>query len=73
MVVQASVDAKPTKIDIDTGDAQQRDKIRAQVVAVFGDPHPDTRTVQRPYKWGLIQVTDLCGRVVSPSPSAPPG
>lgn len=68
-MVFASVDAKPVKIAISESDPSKRDRIYQQMVQVFGTPSPDPRTMQRPYKWGLIQVTDLCGRLASPSPS----
>lgn len=72
VVVVASVDGKPVHIDVQSSDPVQQKRAYDQAVAIFGEPHLDTRTTQRPYKWGLIQVTDLCGRLVSPPPSAIP-
>lgn len=33
---------------------------------VFGTPSPDPRIIERPWKLGLIQKTDPCGRVIDP-------
>ena len=36
---------------------------------IFGMPSPDPRTVERPWKLGLTQLTDPCGRVIEPTAS----
>ncbi len=40
----------------------------AEIEAQLGMPHPDTRIEQRPWKDGLVELTDPCGRLVTPSP-----
>lgn len=42
------------------------------VERTFGDPSPDPRTIERPWKLGLTQLTDPCGRVIEPSTSPSP-
>lgn len=69
VVVQANVDRTLGAIVVAHADD---DTIRTHALAdaakLFGEPHPDTRTTQRQSKWGLIQITDPCGRPVSPPP-----
>ena len=40
----------------------------AEIEAQLGTPHLDTRVEQRPWKDGLVELTDPCGRLVTPSP-----
>jgi len=46
-----------------------RERAMSSIVAQLGAPHPDTSVEQRPWKDGLIELTDPCGRVVTPSPA----
>lgn len=75
LVVQANLDGTAASIVIVRS---PNDDVRAKAfqdaVKFFGEPHPDTRTMTRQYKWGLTQLTDMCGRPVigSPSPSPSP-
>ena len=45
-----------------------RERAVAEIEAQLGTPHPDTRIEQRPWKDGLVELTDPCGRLVTPSP-----
>ena len=45
-----------------------RKRAVAEIEAQLGTPHPDTRIEQRPWKDGLVELTDPCGRLVTPSP-----
>jgi hypothetical protein len=75
VVVQANVDQTPASITIlHAPDDDTRAKAFIDARKLFGDPHPDTRTQTRPYKWGIVQLTDMCGRPVMPSaaPSTAP-
>jgi hypothetical protein len=68
LIVQANVDQTPASIIVVRApDDDTRAKAFADARKIFGDPHPDTRTETRQYKWGLIQLTDECGRPVGPS------
>lgn len=75
LVVEANVDQTPASITIlRAPDDDTREKAFIDARKIFGDPHPDTRTQTRQYKWGMVQLTDMCGRPVMPSaiPSATP-
>jgi hypothetical protein len=73
--LQANIDGTPAQVVIlSAPTADDRAKAYADARKMFGDPHPDTRTQTRQYKYGLVQTTDMCGRPVMPStgPSATP-
>ncbi len=75
VVIQANVDQTPASITIlRAPDDDTRAKAFADARKLFGDPHPDTRSQTRQYKWGMVQLTDMCGRPVMPSvlPSTTP-
>ena len=71
--IQANVDHTPGQILIlSAPDDESRARAYQDARKLFGDPHPDTRTQTRQYKMGLVQITDMCGRPVMPSPSPSP-
>jgi len=71
IAVQANVDQTVASITIlRAPDDDARAKAFSDARKIFGDPHPDTRTRTRQYKWGLVQLTDMCGRPVMPSATA---
>lgn len=73
VVVQANVDRTLGAIVVaHADDDAARTHALADAAKLFGEPHPDTRTTERPSKWGLVAVTDMCGRTVTPSSSATP-
>jgi len=45
-----------------------RKRATAEIEAQLGAPHVDTRIEQRPWKDGLVELTDPCGRLVTPTP-----
>ncbi|MDH2910397.1 MAG: hypothetical protein HKL92_07140 [Candidatus Eremiobacteraeota bacterium] len=45
-----------------------RKRATAEIEAQLGTPHVDTRIEQRPWKDGLVELTDPCGRLVTPTP-----
>ena len=68
--VQANIDHTPAQIVIlSAPNDDARAKAYQDARQLFGDPHPDTRTQTRQYKYGLVQLTDMCGRPVMPSAS----
>src|SRR5215469_13387226 len=73
ILVQANLDHTPAQIVILSA---PNDDVRAKAYQdarkYFGDPHPDTRAQTRQYKYGLVQLTDMCGRPVMPSTSPSP-
>lgn len=77
VIAQANVDGTPASITVVRA---PNDDVRVKAFQdarkILGDPKPDTRTQTRQYKWGMIQVTDMCGRPVMPgamdSPSPAP-
>jgi biotin carboxylase len=70
MVVQANADDSVASIVVvHASDDEARARAYQKARAIFGDPHPDTRTQVRAFKDGLTQLTDNCGRPVMPSPS----
>lgn len=67
VVVQANVDRTLGAIAVVRADDDAaRERASQTASRLFGEPHPDTRTMQRPSKWGLVTITDPCGRLVSP-------
>ena len=73
LVVQANADRTLASILIVRApDDDARAKAFEDARKAFGDPHPDTRTQSRQFKWGLTQLTDMCGRPVMPSSSPSP-
>ncbi|MDE2482217.1 MAG: hypothetical protein KGN02_08500 [bacterium] len=75
LVVQSNLDGSAASIVVVRAPNDDvRTKAFQDAVKFFGEPHPDTRTQLRQYKWGLTQMTDMCGRPVigSPSPSPSP-
>ncbi|MHB8177615.1 MAG: hypothetical protein ACYDA5_00790 [Vulcanimicrobiaceae bacterium] len=75
VVVEANLDGSlDSATVIRASDAAARRKALAVVVKAYGRPHPDTRVVTRPWKLGLVQQTDPCGRpIFAASPSPSPG
>lgn len=73
--VQANIDGTPAQIVVlhATND-DVRAKAYQDARKMFGDPHPDTRTQTKQFKWGMVQLSDMCGRPVMPnaSPSGKP-
>jgi len=67
LIAQANADGTPAAITVVRA---PNDDVRVKAFQdarkLFGDPKPDTRTQTRQYKWGMIQVTDMCGRPVMP-------
>ena len=73
VVVQANLDQTVGAVVVlRAPDAQTRERAYDDAIKTFGEPHPDKRTAARPSKWGLITVTDLCGRPTSPAPNPSP-
>jgi len=73
LVVQANVDGTVASIVVIRAPSDEaKAKALADARADFGEPQPDTRTQTRPFKDGLTEITDLCGRVIIPSPEATP-
>ncbi len=75
LVVQANLDATPAAIVVVNAPSDDvRAKAFQDAVKIFGVPRPDERTQVRQFKWGLTQLTDMCGRPVigSPLPSPSP-
>ena len=78
VVVQANADRTLASILIvHSPNDDARAKAFEDARKYFGDPHPDTRTQSRQFKWGLTQLVDMCGRPVMPSdvpsPTTSPG
>jgi hypothetical protein len=72
LVVQANADQSLASFTIvHAPSAAARTQAAARVVKSFGEPHADTRTTTHANKWGLVQVTDMCGHIVLPLPSTP--
>jgi hypothetical protein len=72
-ILTANVDATlDTETIVSAPDPQTREQARTDLRAIYGDPKPDPRTTYRPWHYGLMQRTDLCGRPInsSPTPSA---
>ncbi len=72
MILQANIDGTPASITIvHARDTDSQDKAVEEARKLFGAPHPDTRTMTHQSKWGILEITDACGRPVTP-PSATP-
>jgi hypothetical protein len=70
LVVQANADGTPASIVVVRAPSSDLAAKAFQTAeSDFGVPHPDTRTSLRQFKWGLMQLTDECGRPVMPAPS----
>ena len=69
VVLVANVDHSLASLTVvaSRSDAARKRTI-AEIEAQLGTPHPDTRIEQRPWKDGLVELTDPCGRLVTPSP-----
>jgi len=69
VVLVANVDRSLASLTVvaSRSDAARRRTV-AEIEAQLGVPHPDTRIEQRPWKDGLVELTDPCGRLVTPSP-----
>ena len=73
LIVQANIDGSPATIDVASApDDGVRAKAAAEARAAFGEPRLDPRTTTKPNKWGIIQITDMCGHPVSAAPSPSP-
>lgn len=73
LFVQANVDGTPAQIVVLKAPSEEvRAKAYQDARKIFGDPHPDTRTQTQQFKWGMVQLTDLCGRPVMPTASPAP-
>jgi len=69
LVVQANADQSLASFTIVHAPSDAaRTQAAERVVKSFGEPHADARTTTHANKWGLVQVTDMCGHVVSPVP-----
>lgn len=72
MVLQANIDGTPSSMTIvHAADRDTQDKAVEEARKLFGAPHPDTRTMTHQSKWGIVEITDPCGRPVTPSSAAP--
>lgn len=72
MMLQANIDGSTGAITIvHAADRDAQDKAVEDARKLFGVPHPDTRTMTHQSKWGIIEITDPCGRPVT-APSAAP-
>ena len=75
MVLQANIDGTPSSMTIvHAADRDAQDKAVEEARKLFGAPHPDARTMTHQSKWGIVEITDPCGRPVtipstSPSPA----
>ncbi len=69
VVLVANVDRSLASLTVvaSRSDAARKRTV-AEIEAQLGTPHPDTRIEQRPWKDGLVELTDPCGRLVTPSP-----
>jgi hypothetical protein len=72
VIVVSNADARPGSITVNGPDERASADARNAVVHAFGQPSPDPRTFQRQWKYGLIRVTDACGRVILPNRDASP-
>ncbi len=74
LVLQSNIDGSLASITIvHASDNDTLDRSIHEVRKAFGDPHRDTRTVTHQSKWGIVAVTDTCGRPVNPLASPSPG
>lgn len=72
LMLQANIDGTPSSITIvHAADRDAQDKAVEEARKLFGEPHADTRTMTHQSKWGIVEITDPCGRPVS-APSATP-
>jgi hypothetical protein len=72
MILQANLDGTPNSMTIvHAPDRDAQDKAIEDARKLFGDPRPDTRTMTHQSKWGILELTDSCGRPVSPSSPTP--
>ena len=70
LVLHANVDRSVASITVvHAQDDAARSRALEHASKIFGEPHRDTRTATHPNKWGLVQITDMCGQIVSPVPS----
>ena len=72
VIVVGNADARPGSITVSGPDERARAEARNAIVRAFGEPSPDPRTFQRQWKYGLVRVTDACGRVILPNRAASP-
>ncbi len=73
LFVQANADGTPAQIVVlQAPNDDVRTKAYQDAVKDFGEPHPDLRTQTKQYKWGMVQLTDMCGRPVVPQGSSSP-
>ena len=69
MLLVANVDRTLASLTVVASrSAAARKRATAEIEAQLGTPHLDTRVEQRPWKDGLVELTDPCGRLVTPSP-----
>ncbi len=69
MLLVANVDSTLASLTVVASRSEAaRKRAVAEIEAQLGTPHLDTRVEQRPWKDGLVELTDPCGRLVTPSP-----
>ena len=69
IVLQANIDGTLGWITIVRApDRDAQDAAIEHARKLFGDAHRDTRTLTHQSKWGILEMTDSCGRPVVPTP-----
>ncbi|MDQ2865495.1 MAG: hypothetical protein M3R51_04660 [Candidatus Eremiobacteraeota bacterium] len=72
MVLQANIDGTLASITIvHSTDRDAQDKAVEEMRKAFGNPHRDNRTMTHQSKWGILEITDACGRPIIPASAAP--
>lgn len=72
VVLVANVDASLASANVQANDDAARTKAIDDVRRLFGEAHRDDRTQTRPAKWGLVEITDPCGRPLVNATATPP-
>jgi hypothetical protein len=67
--IDATLDAETI---VSAPDDRARTDARRDLRTLYGDPKPDWRMTYRPWKDGLMQQVDMCGRPTNPSPVPAP-
>lgn len=66
LLISANIDGTVRSIAVvHTTDDTARMKALADARKLFGAPQPDLRTQTQPTKWGVVRLTDMCGRPTS--------
>ncbi|MDP9110317.1 MAG: hypothetical protein M3M96_01605 [Candidatus Eremiobacteraeota bacterium] len=72
MVLAANIDGTLASLTIvHAPDRDAQDKGVEDARKLFGEPHRDTRATTHQSKWGIVEITDACGRPVSPATAVP--